>query len=80
VKDLDREVLAYLTEDVLLLLLDDLAGAMMRIDDVVTDLELDVFGLDGDLEVVLDLLDLRCLGDGLPPLGVRTVRVPDPVV
>jgi hypothetical protein len=64
VKNLDREVLAYLAEDVLLFLLDDLAGPVMGIDDVVTDLELDVLGLDDDLQV-LDLLDLGCLGDGV---------------
>jgi hypothetical protein len=62
VKNLDREVLAYLAEDVLLFLLDDLAGPVMGIDDVVTDLELDVLGLDDDFQV-LDLLDLGCLGD-----------------
>jgi ABC-type cobalamin transport system permease subunit len=50
VEDLDREVLAHLAEDRLLLLLDDLAGAVVRIDDVVAELELDV--LDLDLEVV----------------------------
>jgi hypothetical protein len=56
VKNLDRQVLAYLAEDVLLFLLYDLAGPVMGIDDVVTDLELDVLGLDDDLQV-LDLLD-----------------------
>jgi len=69
VKDLNREVLPYLAEDVLVFLLDDLAGPVMGIDDVVTDLELDVLGLDDDLQV-LDLLDLRCLGDDVL-LGVR---------
>jgi hypothetical protein len=61
-KDLDREVLAYLSKDLLLLLLDDLAGPMMGIDDVVTDLEVDALRLASDLEV-LDLLG--CLGDGV---------------
>ena len=45
VEDLDREVLALLAEDLLLLLLEDLAGAVVRIDDVVADLELDVLDL-----------------------------------
>jgi hypothetical protein len=72
VKNLDREVLAYLAEDVLLFLLYDLAGPVMGIDDVVTDLELDVLGLDDDLQVLdlLDLLDLGCLRDGVL-LGVK---------
>jgi hypothetical protein len=69
VKNLDREVLAYLAEDVLLFLLYDLAGPVMGIDDVVTDLELDMLGLDDDLQV-LDLLDLGCLRDGVL-LGVK---------
>jgi hypothetical protein len=61
VEDLDGEVLAGLTEDLLVLLLDDLAGAMMRVDDVVADLEVDALGLSGDVQI----LDLRgsCLGD-----------------
>jgi hypothetical protein len=61
VEDLDGEVLAHLAEDLLVLLLDDLAGAVMRVDDVVTDLEVDALGLSGDVQI----LDLRgcCLGD-----------------
>jgi len=55
VEDLDREVLLLLTEDLLALLFEDLAGPVMGIDDVVADLELDQLRLDGDLEV-LDLL------------------------
>jgi hypothetical protein len=55
VEDLDGEVLLLVTEDLLGLLLEDLAGPVMGIDDVVADLELDQLGLDGDLEV-LDLL------------------------
>jgi hypothetical protein len=55
VEDLDREVFLLLTEDLLALLLEDLAGPVMGIDDVVADFELDEFRLDGDLEV-LDLL------------------------
>jgi hypothetical protein len=53
VEDLDGEVLPPLTEDLLLLLLEDLAGAVMRIHDVVADLELDVLDLDNGLEVLL---------------------------
>ena len=45
VEDLDREVLLLLTEDVLVLLLDDLPGAVMRVDDGVADLEVDALGL-----------------------------------
>jgi len=41
VKNLDREVLALLSEDVLLFLLDDLTRAVVRIDHVVTDGEID---------------------------------------
>jgi hypothetical protein len=55
VEDLDREVFLLLTEDLLALLLEDLAGPVMGIDDVVADFELDEFRLHGDLEV-LDLL------------------------
>jgi hypothetical protein len=55
VEDLDREIFLLLTEDLLALLLEDLAGPVMGIDDVVADFELDEFRLDGDLEV-LDLL------------------------
>ena len=46
VEDLDREVLALLAEDLLRFLLEDLAGPVMRVDDVVADLELDVLDLD----------------------------------
>jgi hypothetical protein len=54
VEDLDRQVLALLSEDLLLLLLEDLAGTVVRIDDVVADLEVDA--LDLGLEVLDDLL------------------------
>jgi hypothetical protein len=63
VEDLDREVLPHLAEDLLLLLLDDLAGTVMRVDDVVADLERDALRLAGDVQV-LDLLGLD-LGDGV---------------
>jgi hypothetical protein len=66
VEDLDREVLALLAEYLPALLLEDLAGPVVRVDDVVTDLELDVLDLTGDLEV-LELL-FGCFGNGAPLL------------
>jgi hypothetical protein len=42
VEDLDGEVLPRLTEDLLLLLLEDLARPVMGIDDVVAELEIDL--------------------------------------
>jgi hypothetical protein len=69
VKDLDREVLARLAEHLLLLLLEDLPGAVMRVDDLVADLVV-TDGLDG-----LDdrsRLDVRCLRNGGPPSVVRS--------
>jgi hypothetical protein len=60
VEDLDREVLAYLAEDVLLLLLDHAACPVVGVDDVIADLEIDVDDLTLDLEV----LDINgCLGN-----------------
>jgi hypothetical protein len=56
VEDLDRQVLALLAEDVLELLLEDLTSPVVRIDDVVADLELDVLQLGDDVLEVLDLL------------------------
>jgi hypothetical protein len=56
VEDLDREVLPLLTEDLLLLLLQDLAGPVMRIDDVIADLVLDLLRLPRDFEVLDGLL------------------------
>jgi hypothetical protein len=50
VQDLDGEVLALLTEHLLDFLLEDLPGPVMRIDDIVADLEIDVDDL-GDVEV-----------------------------
>jgi hypothetical protein len=73
VEDLDREVLPHLAEDLLVFLLDDLSGSMVRIDDVVADLEIDALGLAREVEV-LDLLG-GCLGDGVLLSGC--VRVPD---
>jgi hypothetical protein len=53
VEDLDRQVLAPLAEDLASLLLEDLARAVVGIDDVVADVEFD----DGNLgDEVLDLL------------------------
>jgi hypothetical protein len=53
VEDLDRQVLAALAEDLARLLLEDLAGPVVRIDDVVADVE---FDLRGFVDEVLDLL------------------------
>jgi hypothetical protein len=60
VKDLDREVLALLAEDVLLFLLDDLAGTVVRVHDVVADGEVDALDLAADVEV----FELIGIGDG----------------
>jgi hypothetical protein len=57
VQDLDGEVLAPLAEDLLLLLLEDLAGAVMRVYDVVADLEVEAFDLTADLEVLQVVFD-----------------------
>jgi hypothetical protein len=73
-KDLDREVLPDLAEDLLLLLLDDLSGPVVGIDDVVTDLEVDALSLAGDLDVFDVLVLSRCLGgDGVLLNQVRPV-------
>jgi hypothetical protein len=52
VEDLDGEVLAPFAEHLHLLLLQHLAGAVVRVDDVVAELELDVLDLTGDLEIL----------------------------
>jgi hypothetical protein len=57
VKDLDREVLALLPENLLDLLLQDLAGSVMWVDHVVPDLVGDVGDLTGYFEVRDLLLD-----------------------
>jgi hypothetical protein len=75
VKDLDREVLALLAEDLLVLLLDDLAGAVMGIDDVVTELELDVLDFPDDLEVFEELL-FGDIGDDSVLLGCDSPALP----
>jgi hypothetical protein len=50
-KDLDGQVLTLLAEDVLLFLLDDLPGPVMRVDDVVANGEIDALDLAADVEV-----------------------------
>jgi hypothetical protein len=63
VQDLDREVVAGLAEDLLGLLLDDPAGAVMRVDDGVADLEVDALGL-GEEVLLQDLVGVnRCVGN-----------------
>jgi hypothetical protein len=59
-KDLDREVLTLLAEDVLLFLLDDLPCTVMRVHDVVADGEVDALDLTADVEV----FQLLGIGDG----------------
>ena len=62
VQDLDREVLAPFSEDLHLLLLEHLAGAVVGIDDVVAELELDVLDFAGlTSELLRDALLLRLL-------------------
>jgi hypothetical protein len=68
VEDLDRQVLALLAEDLLLLLLEDLPGSMMRVDDLVTDLVIDVRRLALDVEI-LDALVPIWLANGALPSG-----------
>jgi hypothetical protein len=63
VQDLDREVLAGLAEDLLVLLLDDPAGSVVRVDDGVTDLEVDALGL--RKKVLVQNFDVSsCVGNG----------------
>jgi hypothetical protein len=66
VEDLDREVLALLAEDVLLFLLDDLTGAVMRVHDVVAHGEVDALDLTADVEVfeLIGIGDDVLLGSG----------------
>jgi hypothetical protein len=78
VEDLDGEVLPLLAEDLLLLLAEDLAGAVVRIDDVVSDLELDRLDLT-DLEA-LQVVFFDYFGNGAlllqawpPPAGAAVV-------
>jgi hypothetical protein len=74
VEDLDGEVLALLPEDLLVLLLQDLAGPVVRIDDAVADLELDALDLALDLEILEKLL-FGDVGDGVPPSGPGLVKL-----
>jgi hypothetical protein len=78
VEDLDGEVLAPLTEDLLDLFLEDLAGPVMRIDDVVADLEPDVLDL-GAFEV-LDVLCFDYFGNGALLLQAAGAGAPRPAV
>jgi hypothetical protein len=73
VEDLDGQILAALAEDLLVLLLDDLSGAVMRIDDVVADREVDALRLSLELEI-LDLL-YGCIGNGGPPCRGSGCRI-----
>jgi hypothetical protein len=76
VEDLDGEVLALLTEHLAGLLLEDLAGPVVRVHDVVTELELDVLDLDDDLEVLEQLLfDLVGNGSCPPCCGPALLRL-----
>jgi hypothetical protein len=52
VEDLDREILATFAEHLHVLLLEDLAGAVVGVDDVVAQLELDALDLGGGVEVL----------------------------
>jgi hypothetical protein len=64
VQDLDGQVLPLLAEDLLLLLLQDLAGPVMRVDDVIADLILDLLRLPRDLKALDGLLPV-CCGNGV---------------
>jgi hypothetical protein len=68
VEDLDGEVLALLTEDLLVLLLDDLTRAVVGIDDVVAELELDVLHLADNVKLFEQLL-FGGIGDDSVLLG-----------
>jgi hypothetical protein len=66
VEDLDRQVLALLAEDLLLLLLEDLPGTVVRVDDLVTDLVIDVRRLALDIEVLDALVPIWLAYGALP--------------
>jgi hypothetical protein len=72
VKDLDRQVLALLTQYFLLLLLEDLAGAVMRVDDAIADLVVEEGRLTAELEVRNGLVN-SCFGNGGPPSSTSAV-------
>jgi hypothetical protein len=66
VEDLDREVLAPFSEDLHLLLLQHLAGAVVGIDDVISELELDELDFTRDLELLRERCFFGCLcGNGV---------------
>jgi hypothetical protein len=65
VEDLDGQILASLSEHFHLFLAHDLAGAVVGIDDMVAELELDVFDFDCDLDLLVELLFGDCLGNGV---------------
>jgi hypothetical protein len=71
-KDLDGQVVALLPEDVLGFPLEYLSSAVMRVDDVITDLVVDVLGLPGDLKLLV-LVNGRFGSDDV--LLVRAVNV-----
>jgi hypothetical protein len=73
VQDLDREVLTGLPEDVLLLLPNHLARAVMRIDHMVTDFELDELYRLGDEVFDVQVFELIFLHvrQGVPSLSLR---------
>jgi hypothetical protein len=71
VQDLDRQVLTLLAEDLLLLLLQDLSGPVMRVDDLITDLVLDLLRLPRDLEVLDGLLPVCCRNGVLRSYALR---------
>jgi hypothetical protein len=72
VKDLDGEVLALLTEDLLVLLLENPARPVMGVDDRVADLEVDALDFALDFEVLQKLL-FSDVGDGVL-LGAARLR------
>jgi hypothetical protein len=61
VEDLDRQVLARLAEDLLELLALDLAGPVVGVDDVVTELEVDELEFALRFEIVLEQGVFDCL-------------------
>ena len=64
--DLDREVLALLAEDLLDLLGDDLTGTVVRVDDRITNLEVDFL----DYELYLEIFFLNgAVGNGVLLFG-----------
>jgi hypothetical protein len=87
-EDLERQVFAALPEDVLLLLLEDGAGAVMGIDDAVADLEVDLLEDDDGFEFLEVSLQFRLVdgfeivvgGGGVELLLGRLRRISDGVL